>query len=66
MSRHEAESFRWFKSSRSGGQGGQCVEVAAADETWYVRDSKNPTNGMLSVAPAAWRAFVDAVRADLP
>jgi hypothetical protein len=58
-------ALHWVKSSRSSGQGGACVEVAAVDSTFYVRDSKNPTNGMLSVAPAAWRAFVDAVRADL-
>ncbi|GIL29526.1 DUF397 domain-containing protein [Actinocatenispora comari] len=53
--------LRWFKSSWSGGQGGQCVEVAGGGAAWYVRDSKNPTGGMLSVAPEAWRAFLDVV-----
>ncbi|GIL29527.1 DUF397 domain-containing protein [Actinocatenispora comari] len=65
MTAHEAMALTWFKSSRSGGSGGQCVEVAGNGAAWYIRDSKNPTNGMLSVGPAAWRAFVDAVRADL-
>jgi hypothetical protein len=61
MGKAEKADLRWFKSSRSSGQGGNCVEVAKASDTWYVRDSKNPTGGMLSVAPEAWRAFLDVV-----
>ena len=62
MTAPDPTSMRWVKSSRSGGQGGACVEVAAHASTFYVRDSKNPTHGMLSVAPGAWRAFLDVVR----
>ncbi|MFC7729662.1 DUF397 domain-containing protein [Actinomadura keratinilytica] len=32
----------WRKSSRSGGQGGECVEVAALASVMAVRDSKDP------------------------
>lgn len=31
----------WFKSSYSGAEGGQCVEVAACPEAVHVRDSKD-------------------------
>ncbi|BCJ26443.1 DUF397 domain-containing protein [Actinocatenispora sera] len=61
MDANDSNQLRWFKSSRSGGQGGNCVEVAGGGSAWYVRDSKNPTNGMLSVGPAAWRAFLAEV-----
>ncbi|MEV7908221.1 DUF397 domain-containing protein, partial [Streptomyces anulatus] len=38
----------WRKSSLSGGNGGQCVEVAAnLPGTVAVRDSKNPTGPKL-------------------
>lgn len=53
--------LHWFESSRSGGQGGQCVEVAGTGSDWYVRDSKNPTGGVLGVGPEAWRAFLAEV-----
>jgi hypothetical protein len=33
---------QWRKSSRSGSQGGQCVEVADLGDVVGVRDSKNP------------------------
>lgn len=36
----------WRKSSRSGGEGGNCVELASIGA---VRDSKNPAAGMLRV-----------------
>lgn len=56
------EGLRWRKSSRSGSQGGQCVEVASTSDTWYVRDSKNPAAGILTVHSAQWRAFLANVR----
>ncbi|MFI2712999.1 DUF397 domain-containing protein [Micromonospora sp. NPDC018662] len=50
---------RWRKSSRSGSNGGACVEVAD-DLTGVVgvRDSKDPSGPTLAFAPASWRAFV--------
>jgi hypothetical protein len=33
----------WRKSSRSSGQGGNCVEVAFVSNVTAIRDSKNPT-----------------------
>jgi hypothetical protein len=39
------DSSHWRKSSFSGGNGGNCVEVAPSGA---VRDSKNPTGGTLT------------------
>ncbi|MEU4715253.1 DUF397 domain-containing protein [Micromonospora purpureochromogenes] len=53
---------RWRKSSRSSGNGGDCVEVADnLLDIVGVRDSKDPTGPALVFAPAAWRAFVARV-----
>lgn len=52
----------WRKSSYSGGGSGSCVEVAYAVEAVAVRDSKNAVGPMITVPPAAWRAFVAATR----
>jgi uncharacterized protein DUF397 len=58
-----ATNLRWWKSSRSGsGANSTCVEVATADGVWYVRDSKNPDGGTLSVHSGQWQAFVAEVR----
>lgn len=48
----------WIKSSYSSGDGGQCVEVAAADTSVYVRDSKQTDGPALSVGSAEWARFV--------
>ncbi|MER5668052.1 DUF397 domain-containing protein [Streptomyces mirabilis] len=50
---------RWRKSSYSGDQGGDCLEIAdTPDATIAVRDSKNPTGPILTIAPAAFATFV--------
>ncbi|PWR06563.1 DUF397 domain-containing protein [Micromonospora acroterricola] len=53
---------RWRKSSRSSGNGGDCVEVADnLPGVVAVRDSKNPSGPALTFTPAAWRTFVGQV-----
>ncbi|MFI1196299.1 DUF397 domain-containing protein [Micromonospora sp. NPDC020750] len=53
---------RWRKSSRSSGNGGDCVEVADnLPGVVGVRDSKDPTGPALTFPPAAWRTFVARV-----
>ncbi len=49
----------WFKSSYSGDEGGNCVEVAEATSTVLVRDSKDKSGPRLTFSPAAWEAFVE-------
>ena len=51
----------WRKSSYSGGNGGQCVEIAW-DTVVHVRDSKNPDGGVLAVDAGTFARFTDAVR----
>jgi hypothetical protein len=53
-----AEALHWFKSTYSGSEGGQCVEVAASPRTIHIRDSKNPQGPRLALAPTAWADFV--------
>jgi hypothetical protein len=54
----------WHKSSRSGGNGGNCVEVARnLSRVVAVRDSKNPHGPVLAVESAGWRAFIADVKA---
>jgi len=55
-------STRWVKSSKSGTNGGNCVEIARLDdETIGVRDSKNPDGPVLKFTPDEWAAFLDGV-----
>ncbi|MDT0390404.1 DUF397 domain-containing protein [Streptomyces sp. DSM 41921] len=52
--------MQWRKSSYSGDQGGQCLEVAETPHTTVaIRDSKNPAGPMLTLRPAAFATFVD-------
>jgi Domain of unknown function (DUF397) len=53
----------WRKSSYSGGNGGNCVEVAVLpDDNRAVRDSKDSEGPKLVFAPATWRTFTAAVK----
>ncbi|MFJ3700870.1 MULTISPECIES: DUF397 domain-containing protein [unclassified Streptomyces] len=47
----------WFKSSYSGGGGGNCVEIAVCAESVLVRDSKDTQRQALTISPRAWSAF---------
>ena len=60
----------WRKSSYSGGNGGQCVEVAAIpgpqdrpDRICAVRDSKNPGGPTLGFGYGQWQRFTAEVKA---
>jgi hypothetical protein len=55
---------RWRKSSYSGDQGGDCLEITdTPDATLAVRDSKIPTSPILTFEPAAFVAFVSWAKA---
>ncbi|WP_030968210.1 DUF397 domain-containing protein [Streptomyces sp. NRRL S-1824] len=57
------DELRWFKSSYSGSDGGDCVEVAAGHGAVYVRDSKVAGDGpVLRVGRGEWAAFVSRAR----
>jgi hypothetical protein len=56
----------WRKSSYSGNNGGNCVEVGAAVQVIAVRDTKQGGAGpVLRFAPGAWRRFAGQVRRSL-
>ncbi|WP_108987580.1 DUF397 domain-containing protein [Streptomyces coelicoflavus] len=48
----------WFKSSYSGSQGDDCIEVANGTHAIHVRDSKDQRSPELALSPAAWSDFV--------
>ncbi|WP_436528065.1 DUF397 domain-containing protein [Actinoplanes sp. HUAS TT8] len=53
----------WHKSTRSGGNGGDCVEVAGnLPGIVALRDTKDPDGTILIFTHAEWQAFLDGVR----
>jgi hypothetical protein len=51
----------WRKSSYSGAQGGQCVEVAGADGV-AVRDTNDRQGPVLTFSAGAWARFTASLR----
>jgi hypothetical protein len=50
--------LNWFKSSYSGSEGDDCVEVAHAPEAVHVRDSKVKNGPRFAVAASTWADFI--------
>ena len=62
MTKPDLSRAEWRKSTRSGGTGGNCVEVAHnLPGVVAIRDSKNPDGPVLTLAPAQWRSFAAGV-----
>ena len=62
---HDLPGALWRKSTRSGGNGGNCVEVAGnLPGVVAVRDSKDPDGPALVFDAAAFAAFVEDLKAD--
>ncbi|MEU3250258.1 DUF397 domain-containing protein [Streptomyces sp. NPDC006997] len=57
MSKRDELSLSWVKSSYSGSEGDNCVEVAVRPEAVHIRDSKDEQIRPLVVTPSAWAAF---------
>ncbi|MEU8121083.1 DUF397 domain-containing protein [Spirillospora sp. NPDC049024] len=53
----------WRKSSYSGGEGGQCVELAAVDGSVGIRDSRNVSGPALMVGRDALKGLVGRIKA---
>ena len=58
----EPSTYRWFKSSYSGGSGTECVECAHVQGAIRVRDSKFHSGPVLAVDGHAWWAIVEALK----
>ncbi|MFI0481943.1 DUF397 domain-containing protein [Actinomadura sp. 9N215] len=52
----------WRKSSYSGPEQGDCVEVADLTPGVGIRDSKNPDHGHLTLTPKAFTDLIHALR----
>ncbi|MFF4985566.1 DUF397 domain-containing protein [Streptosporangium saharense] len=66
----DVSKVQWRKSSLSGNNGGNCVEVAELKgvaevraDVVAVRDSKDPEGPKLFFTPAEWDAFLNGVKA---
>jgi hypothetical protein len=51
-------ALEWFKSSYSGNDGPECVEVAISPATIHIRDSKDRRRAQLAVTGVAWTEFL--------
>ncbi|MFC7863884.1 DUF397 domain-containing protein [Streptomyces murinus] len=54
----------WFKSSYSGTEGGDCVEVAAGTTAVHIRDSKATTGPLLTVSRETWAGFIGSASSE--
>jgi hypothetical protein len=52
----------WRKSSYSGSQGGNCVEVADRPSRVLIRDTTDRQGPILRFTADAWRRFADRVK----
>jgi hypothetical protein len=55
-------NLQWRKATYSSSNGGNCIEVATADRTVAVRDSKDPDGPRLAFEVSAWQAFATKVK----
>jgi hypothetical protein len=56
-------SLTWVKSSYSGSQGGNCVEVAAGgQDAVLVRDTMNRGGVVLKFTEDRWQRFADSLK----
>jgi hypothetical protein len=59
----DAMTSRWRKSSYSGGNGGDCVQVGSGPDAVLVRDTRQANTGpVLAFSPKAWQRFTRGVR----
>ena len=59
----ELQTATWRKSTRSGSDGGNCVEVAElSGGRRGVRDSKNPAGPALVFTAGEWDALIEGVK----
>ncbi|MER5256294.1 DUF397 domain-containing protein [Streptomyces sp. NPDC002855] len=56
------DNLAWFKSTYSGSNETECVEVAVRNTHVYIRDSKRPADRHFVVDAHAWAGFVASLR----
>jgi hypothetical protein len=55
-------ALNWRKSSRSGNNGGDCVEVADAASVVLVRDTRDRDGGTLAFTAQTWASFTGSLK----
>jgi hypothetical protein len=55
-------ALNWRKSSRSGNNGGDCVEVADAANVVLIRDTRDRDGGTLAFTAQAWASFTGSLK----
>ncbi|GAA3087770.1 DUF397 domain-containing protein [Streptosporangium carneum] len=61
--RQELTTATWRKSTLSGSDGTDCVEIARLTGGHIgVRDSKNPTAPALLLTPGDWNTFIEGIK----
>ncbi|MET8162378.1 DUF397 domain-containing protein [Sphaerisporangium sp. NPDC005289] len=59
----DLSDVKWQKSSYTGSNGGNCVEVAQLSRLIAIRDSKRPDGPKLFFTAGEWSAFLGDVKA---
>jgi hypothetical protein len=62
MKASELPGTTWRKSSYSGANEDNCVEVARAERLVAVRDSKNPSGSVLAFDRTEWRSLLTGIK----
>ena len=60
------EECTWRKSSYSGGENNNCVEVAEKGEVRFIRDSKDPDGGFVTLPNDGFAALLRRLKDDPP
>ena len=55
----------WRKSSRSGDNGGTCVEVGTTGPAVAIRDSKHRDGAQLAFTADTWTTFTEQLKATI-
>ncbi len=63
MTNHPPHDTTWRKSSFSGANGGNCVEIAEAGDDLLVRNSNKPDVGTIPFTKAELAAFIAGCKA---
>ena len=64
MDHDHLDATAWRRSSYSGSNGGNCIEVAATARAVAVRDSKDPEGTRLAFTAATWTAFTGELKSN--
>jgi hypothetical protein len=57
-------ALSWRKSSRSGNNGGDCVEVADTARVILVRDTKDRDGAVIAFSAGSWQKFAATIKND--